>query len=118
MTSARADWFTDGLDDNVTEGLDPFDEVEDLGRPIDLQDREAVLHARLADTLRGEGNLARSGVSCPVKDSPDTSCSACPISEAAKRESSLSALCRLGREQEQVVTELTVLRLRRVGELQ
>lgn len=116
MSTARTDWFTAGLEE-AAEGLDPFDEAEELGNPIDLQDREAVLNARLVVTLKWEGNLYESGVTCPIKERSDTSCSACPVSEAAKRESPRSALCRLGREQEQIVTELAVLRLRRGGEL-
>lgn len=117
MANARADWFTAGLDD-AAEDFDPFDDVEDLGRPIDLQDRKAVLNARYAVTFRGEGNLANAGVVCPVKDSPDTTCNACPISDAAKRETAMSALCRIGREQEQILTELAVLRLRNAGTIE
>lgn len=117
MSTARADWFTVGLDE-AAEGFDPFDEIEDLGQPIDLHDRVAVLNARLVLTLRGESNLASSGVVCPIKDRPDTSCSACPVSDAAKRETPKSALCRLGREQEEILTELAVQGLRRAGAIE
>lgn len=106
--STRANWFVeaaaslDGTDD-------PFAApIEEIGERIDLRDPQAALSLRLGELLEREGRLFNSGVSCPIKDRPDTSCHACPVSRAHDREGALGVLCRLGREQERVVTEMAV----------
>jgi len=109
-SSVKADWFVG--DFTSEDEPDPFSETAaDLGTPIDLEDEEAVLEARLRRLLRREGNLLDSGISCSIKSSAHTCCHACPISKAQSRQDAIGALCRLGREQEQVLTSLMALRL-------
>lgn len=112
--STRANWHTAELDlDDPLGGDDPFAmPIEEVGDPIDLRDRGARLQLRLRELCKKEGNLDRNGVTCPIKDRPDTSCLACPISEAADDTSTRGPLCRIGREQERVCTELAVERAR------
>lgn len=108
----RADWHVEAavsLDDEP----DPFSvPVEEVGKRIDLRDPKAALELRLTELLRREGVLFGKGVTCPIKDRPDTTCHACPISRAADREDPHGVLCRLGREQEVAATELAVLTCR------
>lgn len=107
--TARANWFIDelpGLDDE----LDPFAvPIEEVGERIDLLEPEARLHLRFRELLDREGRLFNRAVTCAIKDRPDTTCHACPISKAHDRADPLGPLCRLGREQEVVLTELAVI---------
>jgi hypothetical protein len=110
--SARANWFVEGTVPLDSED-DPFSmPVEEVGERIDLRDPEAELDLRLTELMRREGNLFKRGVTCPVKDSSDTTCHACPISKAHDKEDPKGILCRIGREQQVIVTELAVLQCR------
>lgn len=60
-----------------------------------------TLEGRLAELLRREANGFEAGITCPLKDKGDMTCSACPVSEVG-RNTRRSALCRLGREQERI----------------
>lgn len=108
--STRANWFVEKaelLDDEP----DPFAmPVEEVGERIDLRDPQAALQLRLDELIRRESNLFAREITCPIKDRADTSCHACPVSKAHDRQDPLGSLCRLGREQEAVLTELAVLR--------
>jgi hypothetical protein len=107
--SARANWFMEALD-GLDDQPDPFSQpIEEVGQRIDLRDPQAALEIRLTELLRREGNLEHAGITCPVKARSDTTCHACPISQAGT-DTALSVLCRIGREQESVLTELAVLR--------
>lgn len=109
--STRANWHVEApvLDDP---GIDPFAmPIEEVGERIDLRDPKGTLELRLAELLHREGNLFNRGVTCPIKDRPDSTCHACPVSQAHTQEP-LSVLCRIGREQESVVTELAVIQCR------
>lgn len=101
--TVKANWFLDvALDDG-----DPFARhVEDVGLPIDLADPPA-LNQRLIKSLELESHLANSGIRCPVKARPDTTCSACPIRSEDDNEP-LTKLCNLGCEQERVSTLLAI----------
>lgn len=117
---AKADWFTADLDIDE-DGPDPFSEsVESLGKPIDLENREAVLSARLAESLRQMNNLYNMGVTCELMLRDDHSCLACPISQAANRDAGevpLGMLCRVGRDSDRIVAALNVEMARRDGRL-
>lgn len=80
-----------------------------MGTPIDLDGPEAKLNARLVSLVRRENHLDERGITCAVKDRADTSCHACPMSQHEATDSDLGMLCRLGREQEQVVTTIAVM---------
>lgn len=81
--------------------------METIGKPIDLSDRRGSLQARLHELVKREGRLYNKGVTCAIRDTPNTCCAACPYSEALNKDSALGVLCRVGREQEQVATTLT-----------
>lgn len=107
--TTRANWHTAELAELADWAEDPFEApIEEVGAPIDLGGPEARLHIELAELVRREANLDRVGITCPIKDRPDTTCHACPVSEAARREKPIGSLCRLGREQERVLTALAV----------
>lgn len=91
----------------VPEG-DPFEQrVEQLGMPIQLSNGRAELETKLVELVTQEGLLWNSGVRCEIKDVPDSTCSACPLSAHDDPNSSLQALCLVGRAQERVLTEIT-----------
>jgi hypothetical protein len=58
---------------------------------------------RLSELLRREGRLEEMGISCPLKESGECNCSACPVSQLDHPEEAISALCRVGMEQERAV---------------
>jgi hypothetical protein len=105
VSAARTNWHSDGLP--TLEIEDPFEvPVEKVGQPIDLSHPTARLNVRLTELLRREGQLDALGVSCSIKDKSDVVCSVCPLSKAGDDSAPLGALCRIGREQEAVTTQL------------
>lgn len=105
--AVKARWHTAVV---VPEDLDedPLQaRVEQVGLPIHLGHEHAVLNERLLELVQVEGRLFNAGVTCAIRDRQDTSCSACPIS-AHEEDTQLAALCRCGREQERVATEMAV----------
>jgi len=90
---------------------DPFDQrVEQLGMPIQLSEGRAELVAKLAELVDQEGLLYNAGVRCKIKDLPDTTCSACPLSAHDDDGSPMQALCLVGRAQERTLTRMTCIR--------
>lgn len=81
--------------------------VEQVGLPITLHEDHAALNERMVELVQVESRLYNVGVTCSIRDRQDTSCNACPIS-AHEEETELAALCRCGREQERVATEMAV----------
>lgn len=111
--SARADWFLAPVE--ALNEPDPFSmPIEEVGERLDLRDPRARLELRVTELLHREQNLDRAGVTCAIKDRDDTTCHACPVSCAHNPAQALSALCKVGREQEAVLTELGVLSCRDV----
>ena len=83
---------------------DPFSQrVEDVGRPVRL-DSTPELNTRLAELVNRESALYARGVTCSIKDHPDTCCNACPVRQT---DGPLSLLCAVGTEQEHVLTRIT-----------
>lgn len=102
--SVRANWFS-GTHTPVDEALDPFADMTASKSPIALSVDSPLeeITARLARLMKGEGRLAEMGITCPLKESGECSCSACPVSQLSHPEESKAALCRLGQEQERLV---------------
>jgi hypothetical protein len=104
----KANWFVQpsvSLDEP-----DPFAvPIEEVGQRVDLRDPEAKLQLRLAELVHRERNLDVLGITCPIKDRADSTCHACPVSQAHDLSVPLAALCLVGREQELVLTDLAVL---------
>jgi hypothetical protein len=108
--TTRAHWPVAAFDVPTT---DPFAEllpVEQVGTPISLDTDIASLSKEVESLMWKECKLFNVGVTCPIKDHPDTHCSACPVSKHDQPDDPLSPLCRLGREQERVHTTLAVKR--------
>jgi hypothetical protein len=115
--SARANWHTLDLEALVREEgeLDPFSApVEELGERIDLGSPSDRLQIRLGQLLEREAALWNQGVTCPIKDKADTACCACPVSRHADFDEPLGMLCRIGRDEEKVCTELAAIQCQRV----
>jgi len=92
------------------EDVDPLAaRVEQVGLPITLHADFAELNERLIGLVNTESGLYNAGITCAIRDRQDTTCLACPIS-AHEEKTELAALCRCGREQERVSTELAVAR--------
>jgi hypothetical protein len=102
----KANWFTD-----VDVHAPPPGQttIESVGKPIDLRGAPA-LNQRLIELVNMEGVLHQRGITCPIKDREDSTCSACPV-RAERPSDQLHSLCQLGRAQERVATELAVLRV-------
>lgn len=113
MSGIKARWSNATVE--IDESIDPFAEdaevhVPSVGVPIKIGMEEASLDDRLRETLRVEGALDAEGVTCAIKDLPNTSCFACPLYEGGDMATKQGALCRVGREQESIVTLLAVQR--------
>lgn len=93
-------------DDNV----DPF-AVEERGLPIEVGDEEARVSRALQKTLDREGGLFTQGVTCAIKDRADTTCWACPVYRPPTSGDPISALCRIGREQDRLLTRMASLKI-------
>jgi hypothetical protein len=111
----KADWHVADLDldDPLGDVPDPFAvPIEEVGDPIDLRDKTTRLSIRMGELLGRERALFDKGVTCPVRDASDSSCLACPLSQAKNPHHRLSGLCRTGREMERVLTELRIENLK------
>lgn len=108
MSSPKARWFVEELD---VAAADPFEApVEEVGTKLDLRtDRE--LMARLVELITAEGVLDGAGVTCAIRMRRESVCSACPVSQAATT-SALGGLCRVGLEQDVVLTAIAVLEVK------
>lgn len=101
----KARWFLDDVD---VGDADPFTApVEELGTRLDLRS-EPELMVRLTELIGEEGKLDAAGVTCPIRRCRESVCSACPVSQAATG-SALGELCKIGVEQEVVLTTMVAL---------
>lgn len=82
--------------------------VPEVGRPIDLSGDQARLKERLSQTLSEEGDLDAIGINCSLKWDNAISCFACPLYQGDEEQAPMAKLCRLGREQETIVTHLAI----------
>lgn len=108
MTGVRANWFLDELPRLGAAEDDPFADVEaqrveDVGVEIDLR---GDTEQRLAQVIEIEGRVRDDGITCAVRERPDTSCSACPFSRHEQPDSRLHRLCLVGREKERLISYL------------
>lgn len=106
----RAEWHLAEL----AAATDPFGEVVySNGIELDLTAPLEELAAQFAKLLRVEGRLARSGLTCALKDSGQD-CLSCPQAtlEASDRR---SRLCRLGKDQLTVERRCAELQDERTG---
>lgn len=116
----QANWHLDDTD-APSEGIDPFEaaslsavatsEFHPGGPPISLDSPRPQLRQRLDSLVKYEGQLDARGITCPLKDLPDASCLACPVSQADNPEHSKCVLCRVGIEEELVLSALVAKRV-------
>lgn len=101
----KADWFAEQVPQDLS---DPFaDAPLPFGSTvISLDSSTAELNARLRDLIKREGRLFNMGITCDLRDCSESTCLACPVSKLGDPDSPLSALCRIGQEQERVTTTL------------
>lgn len=117
----RADWHQHAVATADNAAIDPFDaaslsvvattDFSPGGLPITIDSSTAELSDRLDALLAWEGRLDARGITCPIKDLPDVSCGACPISKADDTDDPLHPLCRVGISQESVATTLIAKRI-------
>jgi hypothetical protein len=113
--AVRADWHEDA--ETVTSPeVDPFALPSSTPMmttlPIDTDSQQ--LFDRLRTLIRHESGLFNKGVTCAVKDLPETCCSACPLNHSDGQGDS-AFLCRVGVEQEHVITLLAAQDAQRGG---
>lgn len=89
---------------------DPFGDDDEQAVPLDLDGKQALLNRRLVELLEEESHLFDIGVTCDVRGLPGVSCAVCPISQGNGL-GPAAALCRVGAEQERVVTAIAVGRV-------
>lgn len=104
----KANWHNDIVVDD--DDSDPF-EVHERGLPVEIGDEEARVSQAVVRSLEKEGRLADHGVTCAIKDQAETTCWACPVYKPPSSTHPISVLCRLGREQDRLVTRLVQLRV-------
>lgn len=101
----KAQWHeTEAACPQALSGIDPF-ETASLPRmgPLTLDMEATDLQRRLSSLIKREGGLDHAGVTCRIKDSPETSCLACPLNQIGEG-TAKAALCSIGCEQERVIT--------------
>lgn len=89
----------------------PAQDVRDVGKPILLRG-EQQLNERLIALVNAESDLFNQGISCAIRDRPDTTCCSCPV---AGVNAELRNLCDVGQEQERTLTAIAVQRLQSDG---
>lgn len=80
--------------------------TKDWRTPISFDTPRVELQQRLGYLYKREGRLFNMGTTCPVKDNDETSCLACPFSQAEDPKDLRGHLCRVGIDQERVQTVL------------
>lgn len=117
--TVRAVWHTAAV---AVDDSDPFADdvpveeavhVPTVGLPVDVNASRESYQARLSETLRYEARLFSEGATCEIKLHDDTTCFACPLYEGEQGDTPKARLCRLGREQD---TLITMIRVRQHGE--
>jgi hypothetical protein len=110
--AVRANWFVEDDLPADTATLPPAEErIEDVGVPLDLRDPSSLVPT-LTNLLNQEAAMFNQGITCAVKDRPDTSCSACLWAHDNEDGHPLQMLCQIGREQERITTTAAHLKLR------
>lgn len=100
--AVKTQWFVPDLVGDDGDPLEGNVDVTEVGVKLDLRDDPERLFRVLASTLEREQALYDRGLSCKVKELPDTVCHACPY-QGVK-----GVLCELGLEQERLVTQMAV----------
>lgn len=105
--SLQADWFTAAVTTDHTD--DPFAGSTMSSSPatLSIESSEEELFERIKRLLKREERLWQRGITCPLKDERACKCSACPINKRDDPVAELSALCRIGEEQDRA--EMTIL---------
>jgi hypothetical protein len=112
----RANWFVDDLATAVEPPpktpVEPAEgRIEDVGVPLDLSDPDAFL-SKITRLVQQEAALYNQGITCDVKDRPDTACTACPVAHHEQEGHPMQPLCWIGREQERICTAHAHLKAR------
>ena len=97
----KANWH---LEDVPVDSSDPFATPSGRVHRVDLSD-PVVLRAKLTALLLIEGRLADRGMTCTLKDRPDSCCAACPL-RGSSRVQRIRRLCNIGLEQERTLMSM------------
>lgn len=102
----RADWHEGAAPAAPPPGVDPFDMPSSaVVATLSIDTDSQKLFDRLRALVGFEGGLFNKEVTCAIKDRPETCCSVCPVSQS-NGDSDKAFLCRIGVEQEQILTLL------------
>jgi hypothetical protein len=74
--------------------------------PVDLTTEEDELLRLLGLTHRTQNQMLGEGTDCPIRWDPETSCLACPLSEADNPGSGKCQICRTSTQEEHLETVL------------
>lgn len=106
----KANWHMDEIDVLLEDDEDPFSmPPEEIGERIDLQDEGAHLMVRISELGGRIESMRRRGLSCEIRDTPETTCLACPLSSAGVEGHPMRMLCKTGREYDRVCTKVSAM---------
>lgn len=119
--SVRANWHLADLDSSGAEG-DQFDIMDIADRVIELDSADG-LHAQLSRLVHKEAHFYDRGVRCDLKQNDGRwsapACNACPHHDGHVADGAdlVGIICRVGRQQEDLVTRLQRIERRQLAEL-
>jgi hypothetical protein len=106
----KANWHMDEIDALLEDDEDPFSmPVEEVGERVDLKDEGARLMLRISELGGRIESMRRRGLSCEIRDTPETTCLACPLSSAGVEGHPMRMLCKTGREYDRVCTKVSAM---------
>lgn len=130
--TVKADWGCSAVAEPASPAFDPMSlrtsaavtppgtamKPIDAEKPLDLTTPIPELRSWLTELVRREGNLFNCGTTCPLRDKLEGNCTACPVSQAGRKDGTLdemrlSSLCKVGAEQER--TSMLLLAKREHG---
>lgn len=82
--------------------------------PCAQQDPDSIeaMTSELHALMEAEATLFNCGITCPIRDCPDSVCSVCPLSKHAERLDPLQPLCTIGRKIDRLLTRIAISRSR------
>lgn len=107
--TTRANWFIDVEIPDVDLDEPPQPLVEEIAEKIDLRNPDELTNL-LYQLQCAELRMAQDGLTCAIRDDPESNCSSCPVAVPLSGSSALGALCSNAKHQERLTTSLVVHR--------
>lgn len=104
--SVRANWFANADSDASTDQTDdPFADMTTASgrKAITVKSTAEEFDAAFRRLNRWFARLTKMGISCPLRESGECHCSACPISQLHNPDAERHLLCKQGVEEERTI---------------